>query len=118
MLHGCVGQGCNKVWGPRDDSDVCDLCGDNRYDRDGAPRECVVHFPLKDKIESLLKCGQFYNSVQWEGQRSHTNSDYITGKLLLDNMHHYCKYIYSHQHCCFHRRLRLQCMEGIHGAPR
>ena len=78
VLHGCVG--CNnKVWGPDDDSDVCELCNGHRYDDKGKAKEFVVHFPLKERLEKLLKCHQYYMFVRWEGERR-TNDDYVTGK--------------------------------------
>ena len=77
QLHGCVD--CNrKVWGPDDSEDVCNECGGNRYDLKGKPKEYVVHFPLKERLQSLLRCEQYYDSVLWECDRS-TNDDYMTG---------------------------------------
>ena len=79
FLHGCVGQGCTKVWGPQDGADVCNLCGGRRYDGNGKPHEFVIHFPLKGRLENLLKCDQYYQAVRWECDRERTNDDYMTG---------------------------------------
>ena len=80
MLHGCVG--CdNKVWSPDDDSKVCDKCNGNRYEENGVAKEFVVHFPLKERLESLLKCPQYYMFVRWEGERP-ANDDYMTGTQI------------------------------------
>jgi hypothetical protein len=78
QLHGCVH--CdNKVWGPDDVEDICNLCGCNRYDDNGKPKEYVIHFPLTERLQSLLCCKQYYDSVRWECDRSRTNDDYMTG---------------------------------------
>ena len=80
FLHGCVSQGCTKVWGPEDEEDVCNLCQSRRYDGKGKPREFVIHFPLKNRFEKLLTCEQYRQSVRWECERRKTNDDYITGR--------------------------------------
>ena len=82
FLHGCVGQGCSKVWGPGDDGDRCELCESNRYDNKGNPREFVVHFPLRERLKSLFACPQYCESVRWEYNRSQGNDEYITGKHI------------------------------------
>lgn len=77
-LHGCP---CNKkVWGPEDDAVVCEFCGGDRYDTDGRPKEFVVHFPLKDRLQSLLQCPQYVESVRWECKqhRARQNPNYMT----------------------------------------
>lgn len=79
VLHGCVGPCGTKVWGPQDAADVCEVCGTRRYDDKGKPRESVIHFPLKERFESLLKCDQYNNAVRWESQRERINSSYMTG---------------------------------------
>ena len=80
-LHGCVGQGCNKVWGPGDPSTSCNLCGYNRFDDHGKPHEYIVWFPLMDQFKSLLKCKQFEHAVRWEERRK-ANPNYMCGKYL------------------------------------
>ena len=79
FLHGCVGPCKTKVWEPQDPADLCELCGTRRYDDKENAREFVVHFPLKERFESLLKCEQYCNSVRWESQRERINSSYMTG---------------------------------------
>jgi len=79
-LHGCP---CNKkVWGPADDTVVCEFCGGDRYDAAGKPKEFLVHFPLQERLRSLLKCRQYVDAVRWEGVRHHDaqrqNPNYIT----------------------------------------
>ena len=78
-LHGCVGQDCTKVWGPGDADDLCDICGGRRYDDNGQARESVVHFPLRERFESWLRCPQYYAQVRWECDRKNINPDYMTG---------------------------------------
>jgi len=70
---------CNKkVWAPDDLEDVCE-CGGHRYDASGKPKEYVVHFPLTERLQALLRCEQYYGAVRWECDRSKTNDDYMTG---------------------------------------
>ena len=79
-LHGCVG--CDKkVWGPDDNEIVCNFCGGNRYDSNGKPKECIIHFPLKARLESLLRCPQYLEAVRCEFERDKNNDDYITGYI-------------------------------------
>ena len=88
-LHGCP---CNKkVWGPDDDSDECEFCGGSRYDDENKPREFVVHFPLKERLRSLLKLPQYVKAVRWELERNaRHNRNYVTDvydtKWWQDNM--------------------------------
>lgn len=79
-LHGCVGACGKKVWEPDDRSDRCEFCGSDRYDATGKPREYVVHFPLHDRLLSLLKCRQYTDALRWEHTRTQ-NADYVTGSF-------------------------------------
>lgn len=81
FLHGCVGQGCDTVWGPQDPGDECPKCGGRRYDDKGKPKEFVLHFPIKPRIESLLRCEDYKKAVRWECERKHANDDYVSGIL-------------------------------------
>ena len=77
-MHGCIG--CDKkVWGPDDEETICNFCHGNRYDDDGQAKEKVIWFPLKDRIESLMRCKQYRDAVRFEHTRAKNNSDYITG---------------------------------------
>ena len=82
-LHGCIGQGCLKVWGPEDPEDVCDLCGGDRFDVNGKPKEFIIHFPLADQFQSLLACKQYEQAVRSEGLRETPNPAYMGGKYYL-----------------------------------
>ena len=67
------------MWGPEDDDDVCELCGGSRYDDDGKPKEYFVHFPLKERLESLLQCPQYVKEVSWEyNNHRHNDRGYMT----------------------------------------
>lgn len=80
-LHGCVE--CNKkVWGPNDLSTVCELCGAQRFDAGGKPKEFIVHFPLFDQFKSLLTCKQYQRAVRWESLRPKGNPNYMCGKVI------------------------------------
>ena len=79
-LHGCVGPCKKKVWGPEDNSDVCEFCGTSRFKRNGKPKEFIVHFPLKERFARLLQCAQYVEAVRWESARSRRrNPHYMTG---------------------------------------
>ena len=78
-LHGCVGTCNKKVWGPNDDSDVCEFCGTNRYSADNKPRERVVHFPFKDRFSALLQCKHYIEALQHEWRREKRNQGVATG---------------------------------------
>ena len=83
-LHGCAAGGCEKkVWGPDDPSDVCDLCGADRFDAAGKPKEFIIHFPLMDQFRSLLTCKQYQQAVQWECRRPAQNPAYMCGNCYL-----------------------------------
>ena len=77
-LHGCVGPCGKKVWGPGDRTDRCEFCGTSRYNEQGKPQECIYHFPIHDRLQSLLKCQQVTEALQWEHVRK-KNPDYISG---------------------------------------
>ena len=112
FLHGCVGQGCSKVWGPEDAGIVCDLCGGRRYDDKGKALESVVHFPLKQRLAKKLKCDQYYQAARWECDRERTNDDYMTG------MYCYLLFVFNIMISCEPNRcIRLPCVEGIDGTP-
>ena len=83
LLHGCGGTCREKVWGPDDEGDVCDLCGPSRFDEKGKPREFVVHFPLKQRFESLLKCAEYCKAARWETRRKRVNERFVTGTSAL-----------------------------------
>ena len=82
-LHGCVGNGCFKVWGPLNQDIVCDVCGTARYDSNGEARESVVHFPLRHKLASCLRCPQYVKQVRWECDRTKSNPEYVTGNMTF-----------------------------------
>jgi hypothetical protein len=82
LLHGCIRQDCKKVWAPGDLGDVCDKCGEQRYDEKGNPKLFVVHFPLGERIESLLQLQQYQEAVRHENRRKVGNQDYISGVYL------------------------------------
>ena len=77
-LHGCVG--CHrKVWAPEDPADVCELCGGDRFDPAGKPKEFIVHFPLSAQIKGLLGCKQYAEAARHECRRTQTNPAYMCG---------------------------------------
>ena len=44
----------------------------------GKPREFVVHFPLKARIESLLTCKEYVRSVKWEHLHHKHRAGHVT----------------------------------------
>jgi hypothetical protein len=87
-LHGCVGECKKKVWVPEDTENLCEHCGENRFDSTGKPQEFIVHFPLMDQLKSLLRCRPFQTALLWEGQRENmqTNPDYMSGITRKDSL--------------------------------
>ena len=83
FLHGCIGEGCNQVWEESDDGQVCPKCNAARFDDNGKPKESIIWFPLKPRLESLLSTTEFEESVRWEGQRCQDNDEYVTGLQLI-----------------------------------
>ena len=81
-LHGCIGQGCNKVWGPEDPATVCNLCGCDRFNAAGKPHEYIVHFPLQDQFKNLIACKQYAKAVGCESRRQ-ANPAYMCGNIYL-----------------------------------
>ena len=65
-LHGCVH--CNKhVFLPDDKSKNCPLlCGFSRFDSKGLPREQVFYFPLRPKLQSLLRLPKYREMCEHE----------------------------------------------------
>lgn len=80
---GCVE--CNQhVWGPADKAKVCPLCGGSRYDERGHAREQVIHFPLKPRLEALLRDSiSFKEAIDYEQHRPGGNrEDCISGNVI------------------------------------
>ena len=66
--------GCIKchgyVWDQKDKDNICPFCGGHRYDVKGNPHEQVIHFPLKPRLEALLRDSvQFQEAVEYEKYR-------------------------------------------------
>lgn len=69
-LDGCPR--CNKhVWDDSDQSKTCPIpgCGGSRYDENGRPFEQVLHFPLKPRLEALLRCEAFCAAATYDSWR-------------------------------------------------
>ena len=117
-LHGCVG--CHKkVWGADDASDVCDVCGPNRFDATGKPREYVVHFPLTERFTNFLRCDQYVKSVRWECDRPSGNTAYMSGLSFCSRPHtHYTIHGHSPSHIIttYYRCLRFCMVARVDGA--
>ena len=76
--HGCTQ--CNKhVWDENDKSSTCPLCGGRRYDTKGAPLEEVIHFPLKERLEALLRVDNYYDACLWETTRHQPKPGVVSG---------------------------------------
>ena len=63
-------------------TDANSVCGSDRYDAAGKPREYVIHFPLHDRLKSLLRCRQYTDALRWEHTRTR-NADYVTGSFVF-----------------------------------
>ena len=64
-LHGCIGKDgdgnlCEHVFGPVEKRVACPKCGQSRYQENGTTaNEEVFWFPLKERLEALLKLPSF-----------------------------------------------------------
>ena len=77
LLHGCTNRRCSgHVFSPDDCALECPLCGDLRYDENGKPKEAVHYFPLKAKLQQLLKLPKFREALLFEKTRQ-VNEKYI-----------------------------------------
>lgn len=74
---GCIF--CDKyIWGPKDKTKTCPLCGGPRYDEEGVPFEEVMHFPLRPRLESLLRDSpEFADALRYEFERMQSEEDDI-----------------------------------------
>ena len=64
VLHGCVGQGCQHVYGPHDKRRACPKCNHPRYNADGVANEAVYYFPIRSRLEALMKCPNYVKLMQ------------------------------------------------------
>ena len=65
VLHGCVH--CHQhVYGTKDKRANCPLCGGSRYKIDSTrtPNEVVYYFPLRKRLEALLRLPNFLYLLQ------------------------------------------------------
>lgn len=74
--HGCTR--CHKhVWNEKDKGCVCPICQGPRYDAKGHPLELVIHFPLKPRLEALMKDSlPFHHAAEYEKYRSTPREKY------------------------------------------
>ena len=94
FLHGCTTAGCLKVWPPEDKEDVCESCGNTRFDEAGNPRDFVIWFSLKTRFTSLLCLPQYHEACKHEGKRR-KNDGYMTGIYLFSVCsQHYNLFLY------------------------
>ena len=67
-LHGCTGQGCSHVYGPADIRELCPICNNPRYSASSKkPKEKVLHFPIRPRLEALMKLKSFRQLLQVHG---------------------------------------------------
>ena len=64
-LHGCVGQGCQHVYGPRYKRVRCPDCNHPRYKGNGkTPNEVTYYFPIRERLKALLQLPNFRKLLQ------------------------------------------------------
>ena len=80
---GCIK--CHQhVWEQSDKSKVCPICGGNRFDKQGHPLEQVIHFPLKPRLEALLRDSPaFKEACDYEKHRPKCQDDDVMAGVFL-----------------------------------
>ena len=77
VLHGCVGEDCDHVFGDKCEAEYCPKCNTCRYDEDGEANETVFYFPLKERLQALVRAERYRHILNFEHRRKQ-NSDYFT----------------------------------------
>ena len=84
-LHGCVE--CNNyIWDEEDKSVRCPNrnCAGHRFDEKGHPFEEVTYFPLKSRLEALLRDSPaFLQALKYPSEHRSQDPDLITGECKL-----------------------------------
>ena len=100
-LHGCVR--CHKhVWTETDKTTVCPICREERYDLKGKAKEEVRYFPIKPRLEALLRDSiTFQEAVEYEKHRPCPRNDVMAG-MTHSSLSSYCVHtisLYTPLHC-------------------
>ena len=75
-LDGCTE--CNKfIFLPQDDRSRCPWCDAERYHPSGEPKERVWYFPIRKRLEALMKLVPFAKSINHEKNRPF-NDNFLT----------------------------------------
>ena len=76
ILNGCVGHNCEHVYGPLDGATHCPSCNTARYKENGAPKEIVFYFPLKKRLEALMRTARYRHLLTYEHRRKKNDEYY------------------------------------------
>ena len=76
-LNGCVGDNCEHVFGQADVATHCPNCNTSRYKNNGSPKEVVFYFPLKARLEALVRTKRYRDLLTYEYRRK-SNDEYFT----------------------------------------
>ena len=67
-LNGCTG--CHKhVYTQDDKATLCPHCAHPRYNEAGKPNELVFYFPIKPKLQALMRLDAFKKMLEHENER-------------------------------------------------
>ena len=76
---------CNKhIWEEKDVGNSCPVlgCQGKRYDEVGAPYQEVIHFPLKPRLEALLRCDAYEFDLGYESYRGKPEAGFVAGTCV------------------------------------
>ena len=81
VYHGCPK--CNNhVWDEKDLGNDCPIvgCTGKRRDEKGVPFQQVIHFPLKPRLEALLRCEAYCFDLGYESWRPQSEDGIVAGR--------------------------------------
>lgn len=84
--HGCPK--CDQhIWDEKDVGNDCPVpgCDGKRKDANGTPYQEVLHFPLKPRLEALMRCRAYSFALGYESWRPQPEKGIVAGLSLFPN---------------------------------
>ena len=107
---------CNKhVWEETDVGNECPIagCSGKRRDENGVPFEEVIHFPLKPRLEALVRCESYCFELSHETWRHQSPEGIVAGLCYILSCPPIILYTHPYNMVCWfvNRCVRLCPME-------